>query len=221
MESNFTEIDKVPMLPRIPRYSKNEMEERDKEKRRERAEEKCQIYRMVNQRKEARARAMAPGPMREVEEKEKINLKRKLGQNWGTPKVRAQEMAQAKLNPIPSKAVKGALQHAKVEKWNVEQKIRREKRKKMGVEAELHYNQYLSVVEAQTGIGLKETDNLGQRLELLRKSVTGDRQAITTSHLAKTLAFMGDIEGAKVEMSKWKAVWSTLIGRGMSRLGSH
>ena len=65
------------------------------------------------------------------------------------------------------------------------------------------YHQVRSVVQSSAR-GLRETVNLDQRLQLLRKSRAKDRQCITTSLLAKTLAFRGEMEGAKEEMRRWR-----------------
>jgi len=170
------------------------------------------VYRRENKMKELRARrGRDPGPMRKDEEKEKIHWKRRAGQNWGMPTVWTQEMKEAKVNPLPNKVFKPFCQpfHPLAQ---VEQKKRREVRKERGETAELNFNQAKTVVQS-SGRGLWETGNLKQRVQLLRKSIAKDRQCITTSLLAKTLAYMGDMEEAKVEMHRWKEF--TGFGRQM------
>ena len=103
-------------------------------------EKRCEVYRRENRRKEARAMAGAPGQIRK--EQKKRDWERKAGQNWGRPIVRAQEMKEAKVNPVPSKVFKGAFHSpAQLEKLKEMQKNRRWTRRVRGERAELHLEQ--------------------------------------------------------------------------------
>ena len=187
-------------MKKCPKFSPEELEKR------------CEVSRRENRRKEARAMARAPGQIRKVEEKKKRDRERKAGQNWGRPIVWAQEMKEAEVNPVPSKVFKGAFHSlAQVENLMEMQKNRRQTRRLRGERAELDFDQARSVVQSSSR-GLRETVNLEQRLQLLRRSMTKDCQCITTSLLAKTLAFRGEMEGAKEEMRRWRQ-FTVLGGR--------
>ena len=82
------------------------------------------------------------------------------------------------------------------------QKKRRDARKKRGMAAEKDLDQMKNIVQ-NSARSLQETFYLEQRIKLLRESISKDRQSITTSLLAKTLAFKGDLEEAKAIMGKW------------------
>ena len=89
-----------------------------------------------------------------------------------------------------------------VERLRELQKERREARKERGTVAEVDFDQVKNVVQSSAR-GLQETCYLELRIQLLRRSNNKDRQSITTSLLAKTLAFKGELEEAKAELGKW------------------
>ena len=159
--------------------------------------------RRENKRKEDRARARAGLPRSKEEEKKRRDWQRRSGQNWGRPIFLVQEMKEAEVNPVPSKAFKVDYHPAvEVERLRGLQKERREARKERGAAAERDFDQVKNIIQSSAR-GLQETCYLELRIQLLRRSNNKDRQSITTSLLAKTLAFKGELEEAKAEMGKW------------------
>ena len=118
-------------------------------------------------------------------------------------KFLVQEMKEDEVNPVPSKVFKVDYHPAvEVERLRGLQKERREARKERGAAAERDFDQVKNIIQSSAR-GLQETCYLEQRIQLLRRSNNKDPQSITTSLLAKTLAFKGDLEEAKAIMGRW------------------
>ena len=115
--------------------------------------------RRENKRKEDRARARAGLPRSKEEEKKRRDWQRRSGQNWGRPIFLVQEMKEAEVNPVPSKAFKVDYHPAvEVERLRGLQKERREARKERGAAAERDFDQVKNIIQSSLR-GLQETSS--------------------------------------------------------------
>ena len=134
------------------------------------------------------------------EERDRLKLKRKSGVNFGLDN---HSFMKANLLPLSKRQLDRAAKNGQKEEAQAEQRRRKEGRKEAGLAGESYFKDYIKMVQVT---GLNDQAYLEGREELLRKSVEKDSQALSTGHLAKTLALKGNLVEASKLMNAWKKV---------------